>query len=253
MRKIIAMIPARVASTRFPGKPLVDICGKPMIEHVWQRVRLNKKIEDIYIATCDKEIKEKAESFGAKVIMTSDKHTRCTDRIAEACLKLDKEGYNFDVVLNIQGDEPLLNPDTLDLLIKPFIGEEGINCVNLIEVLEGDAEINSYNNVKAIFDQQGYALYFSRLPIPSGLENKHYKQLGLYGLTKEMALKYLTMKETPLEIAESDDMLRFVENGIKVKVVVSPYKTKGLDTPFDRDVIVKIMETDSIFRKYGEL
>ena len=123
----------------------------------------------------------------------------------------------------------------------------------MIEVLEGDAEINSYNNVKAIFDQQGYALYFSRLPIPSGLENKHYKQLGLYGLTKEMALKYLTMKETPLEIAESDDMLRFVENGIKVKVVVSPYKTKGLDTPFDRDVIVKIMETDSIFRKYGEL
>lgn len=253
MKEIIVMIPARMASSRFPGKPLVDICGRTMIEHVWQRVKLNKDVSDIYIATCDKQIQETAKAFGAKVIMTSDKHTRCTDRIAEACLKLTKEGSDFDVVLNIQGDEPLLNPDTLDLLIKPFVEEKGINCVNLIENLEGEEEINSYNNVKAIFDQQGFALYFSRLPIPNGLKNKHYKQLGLYGLTKEMALKYLTMKETPLEIAESDDMLRFVENGIKIRVILSPYKTKGVDTPYDRNVISKIMENDAIFKKYGEL
>lgn len=253
MKKIIAMIPARMASSRFPGKPLADICGKPMIEHVWQRVRLNRKIGDIYIVTCDREIKEKAEGFGAKVIMTSDKHRRCTDRIAEACLKLDQEGYKFDLVLNIQGDEPLLNPAALDLLINPLIDGEGVNCVNLIEALEAEEEINSYNNVKIVFDQQGYALYFSRLPIPNGVKNKHYKQLGLYGLTKEMALKYLTMKEAPLEIAESDDMLRFLENGIKIKVILSPYKTKGVDTPFDRDLIIKIMETDTISKTYGEL
>jgi 3-deoxy-manno-octulosonate cytidylyltransferase (CMP-KDO synthetase) len=248
--KIITIIPARMGSSRFPGKPIVDICGKTMVEHVWQRVKLNKKIADIYIATCDKEIEEKALSFGAKVIMTSSTHTRCTDRIAEACQKLDKEGVAFDVILNIQGDEPMLNPDTLDLLAKPFLGEKNISCVNLIEALEGEEEINSYNNVKAIFDQNGFALYFSRLPIPYGMKHRHYKQLGLYGLTKEMALNYLTMKETPLEIAESDDMLRFIENGIKVKVVLSPYKTKGVDTPQDRESVSKIMEADPVFERY---
>jgi 3-deoxy-manno-octulosonate cytidylyltransferase (CMP-KDO synthetase) len=239
-----------MASTRFPGKPLVDICGKTMIEHVWRRVKLNKNISDIYIAACDREVKGAAERFGAKVIMTSDKHSRCTDRIAEACQKLDAQGAGFDIVLNIQGDEPLLNPETLDLLIKPFLEEKDISCVNLIETLETEEEINSYNNVKAIFDQQGFAMYFSRLPVPNGLKNKHYKQLGLYGLTREMALGYSKMKETPLEIAESDDMLRFIENGIKVKVILSPYKTKGVDTPGDHKVITKIMEADSIFRRY---
>lgn len=251
--KIIAMIPTRMGSSRFPGKPLADICGKTMIEHVWRRVRLNKNISDIYIAACDTEIEEKALSFGAKVIMTSSKHTRCTDRIAEACQKLDKAGAAFDVVLNIQGDEPMLDPDTLDLLVKPFLEEKDISCVNLIENLEGEEEINNYNNVKVVFDQNGFALYFSRLPVPYGKAHGHYKQLGLYGLSREIALKYLTMKETPLEIAESDDMMRFIENGIKVKVALSSHKTRGIDTPQDREAVSKIMENDLLFRSYRNL
>lgn len=250
MKKIIAMIPARMASTRFPGKPIIDICGKTMIEHVWQRVRMNKQVNDLYIATCDKEIKEKAESFGAKVIMTSDKHERCTDRISEACLKLQKDKCDFDIVLNIQGDEPLLNPSTLDLLIAPFAREKGVGCVNLIETLETEEEINSYNNVKAVFGRNDSVIYFSRLPIPYGLNNKHFKQLGIYGLSRDMALKYPEMEQTPLEIAESVDMLRFIEYGIKVQAVLSPYKTVGIDTREQYEKVSKLMERDEIFYKY---
>jgi len=249
MKTIIAMIPARMASSRFSGKPLIDICGKTMIEHVWQRVKLNRQIKCIYIATCDAEIKTAAEGFGAKVIMTSDKHQRGTDRIAEGCLKLLKEGKDFDIVLNVQGDEPLLHPATLDLLIDPYFKEE-IPCVNLIENLETEEEINDYNNVKVIFDQAGFALYFSRLPIPYGLGHRHYKQLGLYSFTKETITRYSRMVQTPLEIAESDDMLRFVENRIPVKVALSPSKTTGVDTPEDHEQVNRLMEKDPIFQNY---
>ena len=250
MARIIAMIPARMASTRFPGKPLVDICGKSMIEHVWQRVKMNPRVEQVYIATCDNEIRTVAEGFGAEVITTSDKHERCTDRIAEGCLKLLEKNNRFDVVLNVQGDEPLLKPDVLDLLIKPFIDEERIQCVNLIEVLDGEENILNPNNVKAIFDQGGFALYFSRLPIPSGLESRHYKQLGAYGLSMDAVVKYQEMDQTPLEIAESDDMLRFIENGIPVKVVMSPFKTIGVDTPDDYEKVCSLMLEDEIFKLY---
>ena len=250
MKTIIAVIPARMDSSRFPGKPLINICGKTMIEHVWRRVKMNVRVHSIYIATCDEEIRQEAESFGAEVLMTAASHQRCTDRIAEACGILIRQGRSFDVVLNVQGDEPLLNPDTLDLLIDPFLEDESVSVVNLIEDLEGDENINSYNNVKAIFDQYGFALYFSRLPIPYGSKNKHYKQLGLYAFTRETALRYPKIAMTPLEIAESDDMLRFVENNIPVKLSLSPYKTFGVDTPTDYELVARIMENDLIFQKY---
>lgn len=247
---IVAIIPARMASSRFPGKPLVKICGKTMIEHVWQRVRMNEHVAAVYIATCDDEIRLAAAEFGANAIMTSDTHQRGTDRVAEACSKLIKEGKDFDVALNIQGDEPLFNPETIDLLLKPFIEEKDISCVNLIEALEGESEINSYNNVKVIFDQQKFVLYFSRLPIPYGITNKHYKQLGAYAFTRDMILKYPRMPQTPLEIAESDDMLRFVENRIPVKVVLSKHKTIGVDTPNDYERVSFIMMEDPLFKIY---
>ena len=253
MKKIIAVIPARMGSTRFPGKPIVDICGLTMIEHVWRRVRMCKKISEVYIITCDLEIKDAAEAFGAKVVMTSPKHSRCTDRAAEAAQKLVKSGKKFDILLNIQGDEPLLNPKTLDLLIRPFLEEKKIAAVNMIESLKGEAEISSKNNVKTVFDQNNFALYFSRQPIPTGAVAEHYKQLGIYGLTRKAILQYAEMKETPLEIAESDDMLRFLENGIPVKVVISPYKTKGVDTPADCEDVCRLMVADAIFRKYGKI
>jgi len=251
MRTVIAMIPARMGSTRFPGKPLVNICGKTMIEHVWRRVKLSKNVNSVYIATCDEEIRDVAQRFGAEVIMTSDKHVRCTDRISEGCRRLIKEEKDFDVVLNIQGDEPLLNPSTLDLLIKPFLEDPDLLCVNLIEALITEEDINDYNNVKVVFDQNKFALYFSRLPIPYGFENRHYKQLGAYGLSKEAILKYADMDQTPLEIAESDDMLRFIENGIQVKVLLSPYETIGVDTPNDYEKVNILMAKDEIFELYN--
>jgi len=252
MKTVIAMIPARMASTRFPGKPLVDICGRPMIEHVWRRVKLNPKINSVYIVTCDEEIKRRAEDFGATVIMTSDKHERCTDRVAEGCSKLLEQGDAFDVVLNVQGDEPLLNPDSLDLLLNPFLENENVACVNLMEILETEAEINSDNNVKIVFDKNNLALYFSRLPIPTGVHHRHYKQLGLYGFTREAIEKYSSMEQTPFEIAESDDMLRFVDNGMPVKMVLAPGKTFGVDSPDDHMKVSALMEKDTLFPRYKD-
>jgi len=193
-----------------------------------------------------------ATEFGANVIMTSDTHQRGTDRVAEACSMLIKEGKDFDVALNIQGDEPLFNPETIDLLVKPFLEEKDISCVNLIESLEGEDEINSYNNVKVIFDQQKFVVYFSRLPIPYGITNKHYKQLGAYAFTKATILKYPQMAQTPLEIAESDDMLRFVENRIPIKAVLSKHKTMGVDTPADYERVSFIMKDDRLFKAYKD-
>ena len=250
MKKIIVMIPARMASTRYPGKPIIDICGMTMIEHVWQRVKLNNRISGAYIVTCDAEIKEAAEQFGASVIMTLPTHPRGTDRVAEGCIKLLERKEPFDVAINVQGDEPLLNPKTLDLLIDPFLSEKDLQVVNLIEDLEGEEEINSRNNVKVVFDRLGNAMYFSRLAIPAGVNGKHYKQLGVYGFSREAILKFAQMKETPLEIAESDDMLRFVENGIPVRVVLSPHKTEGIDTPADHKIVIEMMKHDEIFKLY---
>lgn len=251
-KKFIAMIPARMGATRFPGKPLVDICGKPMIEHVWQRIKLCNNIDSLYIVTCDLEIKEAAEAFGAEVILTSDKHERCTDRVAEGCQKLLASGGDFDAVINVQGDEPLLNPATLNLLIKPFLEEKNVKVVNLIENLDSEEDIDSYNNLKVVFDTNNYALYYSRQPIPDNRKAKvnYYKQLGIYAFSKEAIIKYPKMAQTPLEIAESNDILRFLQNGIQIKVMLSPHKTQGVDTPADHKRVCALMRRDKIFFKY---
>jgi len=250
MKKIIAMIPARMGSTRFPGKPITDIAGKSMIEHVWQRTKLNKRVDEIYIATCDKEIKECAESFGAKVIMTGDQHERCTERIAEACQILLDQGEDFDMVINIQGDEPLLNPSSLDLIIEPFLNDSTVETVNLIEDLKDDSEIHSVNTVKAIFNKNNDAIYFSRIPVPGDKAKQHYKQLGIYGLSKKAVIDYIDMEETPLEIAESCDMLRYIEHGVLIRCVLSPFVTKGVDTPEDKAMVEEIFKTDEIYKQY---
>jgi 3-deoxy-manno-octulosonate cytidylyltransferase (CMP-KDO synthetase) len=252
-KKIIAIIPARMASSRYPGKPIIDICGKSMIEHVWQRTQLNTRIDEVYIATCDEKIKKVAENFGAKVIMTGSNHVRCTERVAEACSYLINNGDDFDIILNIQGDEPLLHPKTLDLLIDPFLKTNHINSVNLIEPLETEDDVQNYNNVKVVFDKNNFVLYFSRLPIPSGVGIKHFKQLGIYSLTKETILKYNKLDETPLELSESIDLLRFLENGIQIKVAISDYKTMGVDIPADRKKVIELLAADKVFQQYRTL
>ncbi len=222
-----------------------------MIEHVWQRVRLNRRVASTFIVTCDEEIQVAATRFGAEVIMTSKAHERGTDRVAEGCRKLIAAGHDFDIAINVQGDEPLLHPRALDLAIDPFFDDASMQCVNLIETLEGKDAIDDYNNVKVVFDQRGFALYFSRLPIPTAPNAVHYKQLGVYAMSKEMMLRYPTMAQTPLEIDESDDMLRLVENGIPVKIALSPYKSIGVDTAAEAELVSQLMIHDDIFSAYN--
>jgi 3-deoxy-manno-octulosonate cytidylyltransferase (CMP-KDO synthetase) len=249
MKKIVAIIPARMASTRFPGKPLADICGLPMIEHVRRRVLLCKQLSAAYVATCDKEIKKAVEKSGGAVIMTSAKHQMCTDRVAEAAEKLDA-----DIIINVQGDEPLINPDIFPKIIKPMLEDNSCKCINLISPIIGDEEFKSPNAVKTTIDLKKNILFFSREPIPSNKKYsgtyKRYKQVGLIVFAKDMLAKFAKMKRTPLEIVESVDMLRLIENGYSIKAVIADEPSYGVDTPEDLSLVKGIMEKDPLYKKY---
>lgn len=247
--KFAAVIPARMASTRFPGKPLANICGLPMIEHVRRRVSMSKMIDYVIVATCDKEIYSKIIEYGGKACMTSDKHERCTDRIAEASKNLD-----VDVVINVQGDEPMISPKMIDDLIKIFKNDKNVECVNLISPIKSQKEFDDPNVVKTVVDKDGYVLYFSRSAIPSKWKNSEdfdkYKQLGVIAFSKNLLIKYTELKPTPLEKVESVDMLRLLEHGYRVKTSISNYKTYGVDTVEDLKKVERIMQNDSLCKKY---
>ena len=248
--KVIAIIPARMASTRFPGKPLADILGLPMIEHVRRRVLRCLLIDDVIVATCDNEILDLVRSHGGHAVMTSDQHERSTDRVAEAM------GINnADLVINVQGDEPLVNPEMFAPLLEPFKNEKDLLCTNLMTVCESDIEFKNPNVVKTVCDPRGNALYFSRESIPSPrkagtLLYKKYKQLGVIAFRNEFLKEFTKLPPTPLEQVESVDMLRAVEHGYKVRMVLSPFQVIGVDTPTDLEHVVKLMEDDPLFGSY---
>lgn len=188
--KIIAIIPARMDSTRFPGKPLADIHGLPMIEHVRRKVALSNSVSEVIVATCDREIFDVVKAHGGKAVMTSSSHQRCTDRIVEASLSLDA-----DIVINVQGDEPMVRPEMLESVIAPLINDPGLICANLISEISSDEEFNSSNVVKTVFDTDNNVVYFSREPIPSvrkasGLPYKKYKQSGIIAFRKDFLLSF---------------------------------------------------------------
>ena len=247
--RIAAIIPARMASTRFPGKPLADICGLPMIEHVRRRVNMSKMLDYIIVATCDKEIYSKVTDYGGKACMTSDKHERCTERIAEASKNLD-----VDLVINIQGDEPMIHPNMIDGLVNIYTNEKNVNCINLISPINKQEEFNDPNVVKTVFDKDGFLLYYSRSAIPSNLRyNKSFgmfKQLGIIGFSKDLLNKFVKLEPTPLEKVESVDMLRLLEHGYRVRALISNYETYGVDTINDLKFVEKIMCKDSLYNEY---
>ncbi len=249
MKKIVAIIPARMASTRFPGKPLADICGLSMIEHVRRRVLLCKQLSNVYVATCDKEIKELVEKSGGLAIMTSDKHQMCTDRVAEAAKSLDA-----DIIINVQGDEPLINPDIFQRTLEPILKDDACKCVNLISPITSDKEFNSLNAVKTVLDLKKNILFFSREPIPSKKKYngkyERYKQVGMIVFTKDLLVKFSKMKRTPLEIVESVDMLRLIENGYSVKAVIANESSYGVDVPEDLEIVKELMKKDPLYKKY---
>ncbi len=252
---IIGIIPARMASTRFPNKPMKEIYGVPMIGHVYHRSMMCKTLSDVYVATCDQEIVEYIESIGGKAIMTSDKHERATDRAAEAMEKIEKStGKKVDILLMIQGDEPMLRPEMLEEVVTPQIENKDIVVSNLMAQIKTVDEQNDPNTVKVVVDRNDYALYFSREPIPSwkkgGKNLRMLKQLGIISFQRDFLLNYNSMSQTPLEIAESVDMLRVLENGYKIKMVLTDIVSYGVDTPEDLLKVESLIKNDDLFQHY---
>ena len=253
---VIGIIPARMASSRLPGKPLASICGVPMVGHVYFRSKMSRVLDEVYIATCDQEINDYAASIGAIGIMTADTHERATERSAEALEKIEAMvGKKFDVVVMIQGDEPLLVPQMIDDVIVPLQKDPSVMVVNLMSPLKNQGEHEDPNEVKVVVDQQGFALYFSREPIPSakkgGNDIPMMRQLGIIAFRRDFLLTFNNLSPTPLEIIESVDMLRLLEHGYKVKMVPFQSDSYTVDTPEDLAKVERLMQNDSLRGQYS--
>lgn len=254
---IVGIIPARMAASRFPDKPMAPILGMPMIGHVYLRSRFCKGLADVWVATCDEVILNYIHSIGGKAVMTADTHQRASDRAAEALLKIEEStGRRVDYAAMIQGDEPMLAPDMLDDLIRPVLENPQIRVTNLINRIEDDEEFNNSNVVKVVRDREGFALYFSREPIPSKRkfsgELPRWKQLGIILFSREALLDYIGLTPTPLEIIESVDMNRFLEHGIRIKMVETTFKSSGVDVPADVPYVEKQLRQDRLLNQYME-
>lgn len=232
--KAAVVIPARMASTRFPGKPLADVCGKPMIQWVYERASRAKSIACVIVATCDREIFEAVAAFGGEAVMTSDKHRSGTDRVAEAASSLD-----VDVVVNVQGDEPLIDPCSIDKAVEPFSAEADTVMTSLMVPIAPESARDP-NLVKVVVSLSNHALYFSRSLIPyernagAGEQRARiYGHVGLYAYTKEFLLRFASLEPTPLETAESLEQLRVLEHGYKIKMVEITDRPMGVDTRED--------------------
>lgn len=226
--KFLGVIPSRYASTRLEGKPLKDICGHTMVEWVYKRA-LKSKLDGVVVATDDERIIDEVKSFGGNVILTRKDHINGTSRIAEVC-----ETYtDYDVIVNIQGDEPLIEPDMINSIIDSFIEDNTIPMSTLKYKLTDMVEIENPNAVKVVTDKNDFAIYFSRsvIPYPRNLNmDNYYKHVGIYGYKRDFVMEYAKMASTPLELSESLEQLRVLENGYKIKVLETPYKIIGVDT-----------------------
>ena len=245
MKKIICIIPARLGSYRFPTKPFVDICGKSMIEHVYKRAKLCKSIDEVYVATPNTEIQEHVENFGGKVIMTTDDVRRASDRVAQAANIIG----DADIIINLQGDEPLVTPDMIDKALQPILDDPTVACVSLAKKV-GFEEAKDIHEVKVVFDNNMNALYFSREPIPSKFMGDklidYYVGVCVFPFTKDSLDRFTNYKSTNLEIIESIDMMRLIENGEKVKIVITEDETYSIDVPSDVAKTILAMEKDML-------
>ncbi|MBN2452630.1 MAG: 3-deoxy-manno-octulosonate cytidylyltransferase [Candidatus Omnitrophica bacterium] len=253
--RIIGIIPARMASSRFPGKPLARICGMPMIGHVYLRSKMSRALDDVYMATCDTEIADYTASIGGKAIMTSDKHQRASDRIAEAAVSIERlTGGKIDIVVMIQGDEPMLRPEMIEEAVAPLCGDKSVIVTNLMAEMDTEEEFDDPNEIKVVVDKAGDALYFSREPIPSRKKASSkvpmLKQVCVIPFRRDFLTEYTKMPPTPLEEIESIDMLRILENGRKVRMVPTKFRTYSVDTPEDLRAVEDSMRNDALLKKY---
>lgn len=251
----IGIIPARMASSRFPGKPLADIHGVAMIGHCYFRSKMSPCLEEVFIATCDEEIRDYAKSIGAPSIMTKNTHERASDRVAEAMLKIEVDtGKRHDIVVLIQGDEPMLHPDMIDATVRGLEDDPLINVTNGVAPINTPEEFEDPNEVKVVVDTQGYAVYFSREPIPSRSkwdgDIPMLKQVCIIPFRRDFLLEYNRTPQTPLELIESVDMLRIIENRGKIRMIPMDHETLSVDTPYDLERVIEAMSDDDLRKCY---
>ena len=247
----VAIIPARMGSSRFPGKPLADILGLPMIEHVRRRVSMSKVLSEVYVATCDKEIHDAITNLGGKAIMTSSTHQRASDRTAEAA-----ESLNAELIVMVQGDEPMTYPEMIDLALGPMLQDPSIICTNLMKRITEHSDYLNQNTIKVVVNNESDALYMSRSPIPhladiSNLSSiSLYKQVCIIPFTRSGLKLYTELTPTPLEIAESVDMNRFMEHGYNVRMIESEYDSHAVDNLEDLSLVTQLMKDDPLTLSY---
>lgn len=254
MNKIVAVVPARMGSSRFPGKPLATILGRPMIEHVVRRAMMCEQLDAVYVATCDEEIRRVVEGFGATAMMTSAAHERASDRVAEAAESLDA-----DIIVMIQGDEPMIKPEMITAAVGPLLRDESVVCVNLARRIAKREDYVNPNTIKVVMNVHGDALYFSRAPIPAGLDFNGaaarppvYKQVCVIPFRRDFLHEFASLPPTLLERVESVDMLRVIEHGGRVRMVEIETDTHAVDTPEDLRLVENLMRGDPLVLKYEE-
>lgn len=237
--RAIGIIPARYAATRFDGKVLADLCGKPVIQHVWENAKKARMLDDLIIAADDERIIEQVQAFGGKAVFTAKAHPSGTDRLREIANPLDVE-----IVVNIQADEPLVQPSMIDELVRALLADTSIAMATLMKKIDNKDEVANPNVVKVVVNKDNFALYFSRYPIPfykQGKPVQYYKHIGLYSYTKDFLFTFANLPPSFLEKAEGLEQLRALENGYKIKVLETTYETVGIDTPEDLAKAKKIL------------
>lgn len=253
--KAVAILPARMGASRFPGKPLHPIRGIPLIGHCYYRTLLAEGVAATHVATCDEEIAAYVRSIGGSAIMTSTSHNRASDRTAEAMLKIEAaSGEKFDVVIMVQGDEPLIQPETIAETLKHF-ADPSVEIVNIMSRLRTREAFEDKNNVKVVVNQNNDALYFSREAIPSpwkGVDHvPMYMQVGVIAFRRDVLIRFNSMAEMPLEKIESVDMNRVLETGGKIRMVLTESMTIGVDTPEEADEVARILADDPLYARYS--
>lgn len=238
-----------MASSRFPGKPLLDLLGMPMIEHVWHRTKMCEHLDEVYIATCDTEIQLASESFGAKVIMTKDTHEMCMDRVVEAASKV-----KVDIVVTVQGDEPLIQPEMISKTVQALKNDPSLPSATLAQKITDTSEIDNPNRVKIVWNNNKEVLYISRESIPSKKKFSNnidlYKMVCVYAMTYDFLMKFGTMPVSYLEKIESIDMLRIIENNYRLKINLVDGVLSNIDIPEDQDLVIDLLKKDSLFLEY---
>ncbi|MBI1317588.1 MAG: 3-deoxy-manno-octulosonate cytidylyltransferase [Candidatus Hydrogenedens sp.] len=243
--KVLAVIPARYASERFPGKMIVELEGKPLVYHAYARACKASLIDEVVVAADDERIADALAPYGVNVVMTSPDHTTGTDRVAEVAAQADAE-----IIVNVQGDEALIDPQVIDDTIRPLLREPDVAMSTACHALTDPAKIADPNIVKVVRDSKGHAIYFSRAPIPhvrgGGATEKpvHFQHIGLYVFRRDFVIVYANMAPTPLEQLEKLEQLRAIENGYKIAVVETDYRCIGVDTPADLEEVRTLLAAE---------